>query len=187
MSYFLGAIPSGYIIAKQLRGIDIRQLGSGNPGAANVYRTCGKVPGFLTAFFDILKGFLPVMASTYMIPESPFFNLAVGAMTIIGHNWTMFLGFKGGKGVATSAGVCVCLLPIPTLAATAAFLVGAGLTNHISIGSMSAALVLPVMSFALQSPLPFSALSLAIGATILIRHIPNMKRLWAGRELRFHR
>ncbi|MBI2069425.1 MAG: glycerol-3-phosphate 1-O-acyltransferase PlsY [Elusimicrobia bacterium] len=183
--YFLGAIPSGFLIAKYAKGIDIRRHGSGNPGAANVYRTCGKIPGFATAIGDILKGFLPVYLAVSIEPELTWFHLLVGALAIIGHNWTVFLGFKGGKGVATSAGVCVCLLPIPTLCATGAFLLGAALTNHISVGSMLAAVVLPATSLALGSPPSLAIMSVIIGAVILIRHISNMKRLLTGRELLF--
>ncbi|MBI4669397.1 MAG: glycerol-3-phosphate 1-O-acyltransferase PlsY [Elusimicrobia bacterium] len=184
-SYFLGAIPSGFIIAKHFKGIDIRQRGSGNPGAANVYRTCGKTAGFATAIADILKGYFPVYLAMNARPDSIGFQLLVGALAIIGHNWTVFLKFKGGKGVATSAGVCVCLLPLPTLCAMAAFILGAAVSNHISVGSMSAAVILPAAGLAFGSPAALSLMAAVIGLLVFIRHIPNIKRLFTGQELNF--
>lgn len=182
-SYLLGAIPSGFLIAKRFYKTDIRRYGSGNPGAANVYRSCGKAAGFATFVLDTLKGYLPVYLAL-SLDFSLAFVLAVGFATIVGHIWTIFLGFKGGKGVATSAGVFACLTPLPTLFATGAFLLGVALTDHISIGSILAAIVMPIASFTTETPRAISIVVTTLSLIILIRHIPNIKRIMMGKEFK---
>lgn len=178
VSYFSGAVPSGYLIAKRLRGIDIREHGSGNPGAANVYRVVGAAAGTATLAADSLKGFLPVFAARRLAaPGDPLFMALCGALAIVGHIWTVFLGFRGGKGVATAAGVFAALLPVPMVPAVLVFIAGTALSGHISVGSMLAALALPAAALLYGSPAPLSALALAACVLILIRHIPNLKRL----------
>src|SRR5208282_4716853 len=113
----------------------IRQYGSGNPGAANVYRTIGKGPGIATLAIDGLKGFLPVLLAKHFYPENYQVQVLCGALAILGHVWTIFLRFKGGKAVATSAGVFLALSPKPALGAFAIFGAGVMLTSHISVGS----------------------------------------------------
>ena len=182
LSYLSGAIPSGYLIAKRVKGIDIREYGSGNPGAANVYRVCGKAQGIATAILDILKGYIPTYLAFSLGPDSLFFPIAAGVLAVIGHNWTIFLKFRGGKGVATSAGVFAGLLPLPTLCATGAFALGTKLSGHISVGSMAAAVTLPLSSVLLGAPRSLSIMALGVGVIILIRHISNIKRLLSGGE-----
>ncbi len=178
VSYLAGAVPSGYLISKRLKGVDIRELGSGNPGAANVYRMVGTAAGTATLAADALKGFLPVlMARRLRAPEDPILMAACGALAIVGHVWTVFLGFRGGKGVATSAGVFAALLPVPMVPTVLVFVAGTALSGHISVGSMLGALVLPLTAFLYGSPAPLSALALAACLLILIRHIPNLKLL----------
>ena len=111
--YFAGGIPTGYIVVKRLKGYDIRTKGSGNPGTANVYRNAGALAGAITLAIDALKGYAPVYLALSMYPRRPELAIAVGAFAVIGHNWTPLLGFKGGKGVATSAGVFTALVPLP--------------------------------------------------------------------------
>lgn len=184
-SYLLGGIPSGYLIARALKGIDIRQHGSGNPGAANVYRTVGKWAGWCTFALDASKGFIPVLIARHYYPQQYLTIILCGALAITGHMWTVFLGFRGGKGVATSAGVFGAVLPLPTLAAFMVFILAVALSGHISVGSMCAGIVLPVLSFALGYPAPLSAMAAVVSALILYKHIPNLKRILAGRELAF--
>ena len=145
-SYLLGGIPTGYIVGR-LHGMDIRKHGSGNPGTANVYRTLGKVPGLITFAIDFLKGFVPALVAMhyFFIPGSTDFSkghwwlpVTAGALAIAGHIWTVFLRFRGGKGVATAAGVFMALLPVPTAGAFVVFAIAVALTGHISVGSMSA-------------------------------------------------
>ena len=141
VSYFLGAIPTGYLIAKKVMGIDIREHGSGNPGAANVYRTVGKWAGVSTFLVDALKGFIPVSAALYLCADYPhkyWVAIACGTIAILGHMWTIYLKFRGGKGVATSAGVFAALLPIPTAIAFGVFVICVALWGRISIGSICA-------------------------------------------------
>ncbi|MBI4425110.1 MAG: glycerol-3-phosphate 1-O-acyltransferase PlsY, partial [Elusimicrobia bacterium] len=168
-----------------LKGIDIREHGSGNPGAANVYRVVGKGAGAATLFVDALKGFFPVLLARHQYPEDYTIQIVAGALAIIGHVWTIFLRFRGGKGVATSAGVFVAMLPKPMLGAIGVFLVGVVTTGHISVGSMSAALVFPFFALLLGEPWPLTAMAFAAGILILIKHIPNFRRLVLGEELHF--
>ncbi|MBI4679438.1 MAG: glycerol-3-phosphate 1-O-acyltransferase PlsY [Elusimicrobia bacterium] len=186
LSYLLGGIPTGYLAVRWLRGIDIREHGSGNPGTANVYRIAGVVPGVITLVVDGLKGFVPVMLAQRFFPHQAVVMMLCGAAAIIGHDWTVFLGFKGGKGVATSAGVFAAMMPKPLAAAVAAFIVGYAASGHISVGSIAAAAALPVFNLVFQTPLPFTAMAAAAAALILFKHLPNIKRLLAGKELFLH-
>ncbi|MFA6091686.1 MAG: glycerol-3-phosphate acyltransferase [Elusimicrobiota bacterium] len=182
-AYVAGAIPSGYLLAKKTAGIDIRTRGTGNPGAANVYRMVGPSAGLWTFFFDALKGYLPVLAAERLSPEQPWLAVLCGACAVIGHVWTVFLGGRGGKGVATSAGVFLALLPVPALAAMAVFFTAMKLSRHISVGSMSAALALPVFAACVRAPEPALLLACALGALVLARHIPNLLCLLRGLPL----
>jgi acyl phosphate:glycerol-3-phosphate acyltransferase len=185
LSYLAGGIPTGYLLARRYRGIDIREHGSGNPGAANVYRVCGRGPGAATLFVDAAKGFLPVMLAQRLHPDRPWVALLCGALAIGGHDWTIFLGFKGGKGVATSAGVFGALMPKVMALILLVFASGVAYSRHISVGSMAAAAALPMVSLAARQPRDFSLLALGAGALILYKHIPNLKRLRDSRELSF--
>ena len=194
-SYLLGGIPTGYIIGR-LKGIDIRQHGSGNPGTANVYRTLGRLPGIITFIFDFLKGFIPAMIAMkffYLQGAGDFSKghwwipVTAGALAIAGHIWTVFLNFHGGKGVATAAGVFMALLPIPTTCAFVVFAVAVAITGHISVGSMSAAVSLPVLCFFLADARqrPFTLLALTVCILIFYTHIANIRRILKGAELSF--
>ncbi|MEI7530203.1 MAG: glycerol-3-phosphate 1-O-acyltransferase PlsY [Elusimicrobiota bacterium] len=204
-SYLLGGIPTGYVIGR-LKGIDIRKHGSGNPGTANVYRTLGKGPGILTFLADFLKGFMPAMIAMqfFYIPASADFSkghwwipVAAGGLAIAGHIWTPFLGFKGGKGVATAAGVFAALLPWPTAGAFIVFAIAVAITHHISVGSMSASVALPLLCYILnkcgklpltikpEDQMPFISMAVAVCAIIFYTHISNIRRILQGRELSF--
>ncbi|MBI4348031.1 MAG: glycerol-3-phosphate 1-O-acyltransferase PlsY [Elusimicrobia bacterium] len=185
LSYLAGGIPTGYLLARRLKGIDIREHGSGNPGAANVYRVVGKGAGAATLFVDALKGFFPVMLARHYYPTDYTIQILCGALAIVGHVWTIFLGFRGGKGVATSAGVFIALLPKPMLGAIGVFILGVALTGHISVGSMAAAGLFPIFALLLKEPWPLTAMGTAAGLLILIKHIPNFRRLVLGEELHF--
>jgi glycerol-3-phosphate acyltransferase PlsY len=172
MSYIAGGIPTGYLVAKRFKGIDIREHGSGNPGTANVYRVAGTIPGLLTLAVDALKGFLPVLLAQSLYPGRLGVHIATGAAAIVGHDWTVFLGFKGGKGVATTAGISAALMPKATACIVAVFAAGVAASGHISVGSMAGATALPLIWLAAGS-----------GALILYKHVPNMKRIWGRKEL----
>ena len=182
LSYLAGGIPTGYLAARWFKGIDIRKHGSGNPGTANVYRVVGTGAGAVTLLGDALKGFLPVLLAQRLFPEQPWFALLCGAAAIVGHDWTVFLGFKGGKGVATSAGVFAALTPLPLALTLLSFAGGVWGSGHISMGSLSAAAVLPVLCLLNGEPALFSAGALAASALIVYKHIPNIQRLRAERR-----
>ena len=185
-SYFLGAVPTGYLIAKRVMHIDIREHGSGNPGAANVYRIVGKWAGIATFAVDGLKGFIPVSLALRFCPNNYWVAIACGVIAILGHMWTIYLKFRGGKGVATSAGVFAALLPIPTAIAFASFVVCVALWGRISIGSICACIVLPLCSYFIgQHPMSVNIMVTAIGALVIYKHVPNIKRLLAQKELKF--
>ena len=188
-SYLLGGIPAGYIIGR-IKGIDIRKFGSGNPGTANVYRTLGKWPGVLTFTTDFLKGFAPAYLAIkffYLGAGHWWIPVAAGGLAIAGHIWTPFLGFKGGKGVATAAGVFMALMPWPTAGAFVVFALAVAFTHHISVGSMSASVALPVLCLFLNPPRrePLTIMAFAVCALIFYTHIPNIRRILQGRELSF--
>jgi glycerol-3-phosphate acyltransferase PlsY len=185
-SYLAGGIPTGYLIVKRLYGYDIRTRGSGNPGTANVYRNAGAFPGAVTLFVDALKGFAPVCLGLRLYPDSRGLAIGLGAAAIVGHNWTPFLGFKGGKGVATSAGVFSALIPLPMLITAGIFLAAVKISGHISVGSMTSAVALPFAAALCGSPHAFTAAAAGAGAMILVKHVSNLKRLLAQRENGIH-
>ena len=185
-SYLLGAVPTGYLIARKAMGIDIREHGSGNPGAANVYRTVGKWAGITTFLIDGLKGFIPVSLALHVFPGEYWQAILCGTIAILGHMWTIYLKFRGGKGVATSAGVFAALLPIPTALAFASFVICVALWGRISIGSITACLVLPISGYFIgHHSLSVDIMSSAIGLLVIYKHVPNIKRLLAKKELAF--
>lgn len=185
-SYLLGSVPSGYLIAKHAMNIDIRQHGSGNPGAANVYRIVGKWAGITTFLIDGFKGFIPVCLARHYCPENYWVAIICGVIAILGHMWTIFLKFRGGKGVATSAGVFAAILPIPTAIAFGSFVICVALWGRISIGSICACIVLPVCSYFIGNhPLSVNLMVTAIGLLVIYKHIPNIKRLLQQKELKF--
>jgi acyl phosphate:glycerol-3-phosphate acyltransferase len=186
LGYLAGGIPTGYLVVKKLKGVDIRTLGSGNPGTANVYRNAGKLAGGITLLVDALKGFLPVCLSLAWEPRRPELAIAVGAAAIIGHNWTPFLGFKGGKGVATSAGVFLALMPGPMLACAGVFLAAVKYSGHISVGSMTGAVALPVAAVILGAKTAYCIAAAVSAALIIYKHIPNIQRLRKNKELGIH-
>ncbi len=185
-SYLLGAVPTGYLIARRVMGIDIREHGSGNPGAANVYRTVGKWAGITTFLIDGLKGFIPVSLVLHVFPGEYWQAILCGTIAILGHMWTIYLKFRGGKGVATSAGVFAALLPIPTALAFTAFVICVALWGRISIGSITACLVLPISGYFIgHHTITVDIMSTAIGLLVIYKHVPNIKRLLAKKELAF--
>lgn len=185
VSYFLGAIPSGYLITKKIKGFDIRDYGSGNPGAANVYRIVGRKAGWATFICDALKGAVAVMLAKFIAPDVVWLPIACGFMAICAHMWTVFLKFRGGKGVATSAGVFGALLPIPTGIAFLSFILVVWRTGRISPGSILACIVLPIAAWLTGASLPYIIFCAIVAAIVIYKHIPNIKRMLANKELNF--
>ena len=185
LSYFLGAIPSGYLITKKIKGFDIRNYGSGNPGAANVYRIVGKKAGWATFTCDALKGAVAVILAKFLAPEVAWLPIACGFMAICAHMWTVFLKFRGGKGVATSAGVFGALLPLPTIIAFLSFIIVVWRTGRISPGSILACIILPLAAWLTGASLPYIIFCVIVAAIVIYKHIPNIKRMLAHKELNF--
>lgn len=187
-SYLLGSIPTSYIFGKILKGIDIREHGSGNAGATNALRILGTKWGVLTMILDMAKGWLAVFLGKLLLNEPAnwvLIALALGA--IIGHIFTIYLGFKGGKGVATSAGVFIALAPIPVAIALAVFIITVWITRYVSLGSMLAALVAFGAELFINIKNNFAdkeilGLVILIVAFIIFRHKANIQRLLAGNE-----
>jgi glycerol-3-phosphate acyltransferase PlsY len=190
VAYLLGSIPTGFLVARA-RGIDIRSVGSGNIGAANTARAIGKTAGIFVLLMDALKGYAAVEASNlllklFSIPESQWetYRVVAGVCVVIGHNYTCWLHFKGGKGIATTGGAYVALAPLSVLFALIAFILGFGLTRYTSVGSMLAAVVLTVSVFLTQSDWSLRMVTVALCVLALLRHRGNIQRLIAGTENR---
>ena len=194
-AYLLGSVPFGFLIARAC-GKDIRTLGSGNIGATNVFRSISKPLGILTFALDFLKGFcgvrlIPLLASalSHTSYENMYLPVFCGALTVVGHNWTCFLGFKGGKGVATSAGLLLGLSPAGVGIAFAAWLVTFLTTRYVSVASIAAAAVLAVAVWPLHLAtygIWFPAVLTLLALLAIWKHRSNIARLRAGTESRFN-
>lgn len=189
-AYLVGAIPFGLLIAR-LRGVDIRQVGSGNIGATNVFRSIGKGWGILTFVCDALKGFLPAYAfpalAARLGPENistAGLAMVCAALTVVGHNWPVYLRFKGGKGVATSAGALLALAPGAVGAGLLAWLLVFLTTRYVSVASIAAAGAVAGAGWFLAD-WPTALLLTLLGAAVIWRHQANIHRLRAGTELQF--
>jgi len=183
-SYLLGAIPTGYWMGLRLKGIDVRQHGSGNLGATNVLRVLGKGPGMLTLAFDIAKGILPVIGAQRFFPNGWEIALAAGVAAILGHSTSPFVGFKGGKGVATTAGAFGALLPAPTLLAVIVFGISLILSRIVSLSSILGAIALGIGAFFFSSIQPLAYAATGMSALVIWKHRANITRLLQGTEPR---
>ncbi|MBE7444750.1 MAG: glycerol-3-phosphate 1-O-acyltransferase PlsY [Planctomycetia bacterium] len=189
ISYFIGSIPFGFLIVKIIKGIDIRQVGSGNPGATNVSRIMGKPYGIGVFILDMLKGFFPlfIFDQYFAGHEHGLSLIFCGVGVICGHTFPLFLGFKGGKAAATSFGVFLWLAPVPLSISAAVWLLVVYLFRYISLGSMLSSIVL-VICLILLSKDPFghglylTLFSIFISALLIFRHKKNIKRLLQGTE-----
>jgi glycerol-3-phosphate acyltransferase PlsY len=179
--FVAGSLPTGYLMGRALKGIDIRTVGSGNVGATNVFRSVGRGAGLATLLIDILKGFLPVWGALRGLPSEAV-PLLTGLAAVAGHTWSPWVRFRGGKGVATSAGVFLALLPGPAGVALATFAVFFALSRRVSVGSLVAAVALPLAAWGAAAPAPRLVMAVVLGGVVIARHIPNMKRLWRGEE-----
>ena len=182
-AYLLGSIPTGLLLAKAA-GVDIRATGSGNIGATNVYRTLGRSVGIATLVGDCLKGLLPVLVAKYVGMPELWVALA-GLAAFLGHVYTVFLGFKGGKGVATALGVFLGISPLSVLIALVIFIAVVATSRYISLGSITAAAAMPPVVALLDGRPPLVAVTLAIALLVIWKHRENIQRLRAGTENRF--
>ena len=195
-AYLLGAVPFGFLIAK-MKGVDIRTVGSGNIGATNVFRSVSKPLGILTFALDMFKGFCGVQIIPLVLARAAGAEvdggmaLAVfcGAMTVAGHNWTCFLGFKGGKGIATSAGMLLGLSPLGVGIALLVWIVTFVTSRYVSVASIAAAVALAVAVWPLYlktQGIWFPAALTLLALVAIWKHRSNIARLRAGTESRFN-
>jgi acyl phosphate:glycerol-3-phosphate acyltransferase len=179
--FVLGSVPFGIIVAKA-KGVDLKKVGSGNIGATNVLRSLGKLPALLTLFGDILKGTLAVALGRYVF-DDPLSEGLAGLAAIFGHNFSIFLSFRGGKGVATSFGVLLLYLPVPALVTLITWVAVAFLSKYSSMGAIVSFGLLPVSVILLEPAEPVKFyISLVVGLLILVRHKGNIGRLLQGKE-----
>jgi len=185
-AYLAASIPFGKIIARKVADIDISDHGSGNIGATNVSRELGIKWGLITLLFDTLKGFLPVfLAGQYLLgPDniSSWVISTIGTAALLGHQFSLFERFKGGKGVATALGVYLAIAPIPCLIALLLFVTVVYKWKYVSLGSMVSAFSVPLLVTLFGKPLPISVGALVIATLILIKHRENIIRLARGQE-----
>ena len=192
-AFTLGALPFGLWVGKLARGVDVRRHGSGNLGATNVYRTLGARLGLTVFALDAGKGVAAVLAARALggaaFPGGvSAAGLAGAVAAVLGHSFTPFAGFRGGKGAATAAGAMLAATPAASLVALAGFVVAVAITRRISVGSLLAAVLLPfslwLVPFAAQGTFAAWA-GTAVGALIVLRHLPNLRRLLRGEEPAF--
>lgn len=182
-AYMIGSIPTAFIFGKILKGIDIRKVGSGNTGATNVYRSIGKTPGLIVLFLDVLKGALPV----FLIPGlmngmfepigADLYKILIGVAAISGHVWTIFLNFKGGKGVATTAGVGIVMAPKVISVAFIVWIIIFVIWRYVSLASIIAAISLPILAILFKMHISYIALFLMLGLMGIYKHKSNITRL----------
>ena len=201
VSYVIGSTPTSIIVGKIVRGIDIREHGSGNAGGTNVFRVLGWKPALVVATIDIFKGWLPaaVLATTLFQGELAFNNIGViqilcGFAAVLGHTYTIFAGFRGGKGVGTLAGMLLALFPIAFPLCLLVFVITLILTGYVSVSSMIAAVSLPVFLLALPpfmgiepAQLTLVVFGLLVPFFVIFTHRSNLVRLRAGTENRFEK
>jgi glycerol-3-phosphate acyltransferase PlsY len=181
VGYGLGSIPTGLLIARWQAGVDIRQHGSGNIGMTNVLRAVGKGAAVLTLAGDLAKGIIPVLLACFWL-TSPWTIGLVALAAIIGHTYPLFAGFHGGKGVATSLGAFILLLPGPLLIACMVFAACVAFRRQVSLGSLAAAAAFPMAALLWGSPTPYVLYTVITAALIWHRHGENIQRLLAGTE-----
>lgn len=188
-SYFIGAIPTSYLAGRIFRGIDLRQHGSKNLGATNVYRTLGWKYAIPVGLVDIAKGAVPVLVFAPRFSDSQLFALACGVAAIVGHVFSVFVHFRGGKGVATAAGVMLGLTPLALGVALVIWLVVLKLGGYVSLASIAAAAAFPLAVYLLERPDQPEILWLdaLVAAAIIWLHRGNIRRLLNGTESRFGR
>ena len=196
ISYFIGSIPTAYILGKVLKGMDLRQYGSHNVGATNAFRVFGKGIGITVLIIDMIKGIIPViLIGDYIIAENipvsaEMLRVFLGIASVCGHNWTVFLNFKGGKGVAVTFGVLIGLaikysgLRIIFGCIAGIWILSFLIFRIVSIASLLSSFALPILMFWFKQKQEFIVLSILLCVLIILRHKSNLKRIFTGEERR---
>ena len=183
LSYVLGSVPTGLWLGLKLRGVDIRQHGSKNIGATNTFRVLGKGLGIATLAGDILKGWVPVVLFA-QLDAWEYLPVLCGLAAILRHTFSLFLWFRGGKGVATSTGVFLGLAPVPTLIAGGVFAIVFAATRMVSAGSISAAAAMIAAVFVIATPVPVRIVTVLVAVLVIVKHHANIRRILKGEESR---
>lgn len=186
-SYLVGSLPTGYLFVRWLKRIDLRTIGSGNVGATNVSRAAGAGAGSIVLLMDIAKGLIAVLglAPWLIQPITPAAQLGCGLAAVVGHVFPVFLKFQGGKGVATTIGVLSGVTPLIAALCLGVWLICFLLWRYVSVGSLAAAVVLPLATLLTRRPLSDVLLTALLGLLIIVRHRSNIQRLVQGTEPRF--
>ncbi len=188
IGYLFGSVNTSILVGKLLHKVDIREHGSGNAGATNTLRTLGKGAAILVVIGDFLKGVLACLVGRYVFGElNPGDGVYLGQymagfFAVVGHNWPVYFGFKGGKGVMTSFAVALMLSPLAALACLVGFIIIVAITKYVSLGSMVCAIIFPIAALILNEPLPMVLIGIALVTLIIWRHRANIERLIAGNE-----
>ncbi|GEN33713.1 MULTISPECIES: glycerol-3-phosphate 1-O-acyltransferase PlsY [Aneurinibacillus] len=182
LSYLLGSISFSILVAKKIAKIDIRQHGSGNAGATNTLRVLGKGPGIAVLLLDAAKGAIAVGVAHWLTGGNDWVIVLSGIAAILGHNWPVFFGFRGGKGVATTIGTLLALTPVPALIAVVVTVAVIAVTRYVSLGSLVFFTLIPVILIITGASLAYIIGTLIIAALGYIRHAENIKRLLQGTE-----
>lgn len=189
LGYLAGSIPTGLWAGRYLRGVDIREHGSGNLGATNAFRVLGKGLGSLVLLVDVLKGLLPVLILPRLVGiqnPTPGVEMLIGASAITGHVLSFFVSFKGGKGVATALGVFLAIAPMEMSIILAIGIIIIAVTGYVSLASITGAALLPIFLFVTGRPTSVLFVAMVISMIVLVRHRGNLVRLLQGRENRFY-
>ncbi|HHV35659.1 MAG TPA: glycerol-3-phosphate 1-O-acyltransferase PlsY [Syntrophomonadaceae bacterium] len=179
--YLIGSIPCGYMIGRRNR-VDLRRHGSGNIGATNAFRILGPEVGLLVLLCDVAKGFIPVLIVNNIF--GPSWGVGAGLAAIVGHNWSVFLGFRGGRGVATGAGVLIALMPGVVLIAFVVWVLVVLVSGYVSLGSIIGAVAVPIIALILRVPWVYFIFAVPAPILVIVRHLPNIRRLQDGTESR---
>ncbi|MGG1515159.1 glycerol-3-phosphate 1-O-acyltransferase PlsY [Paenibacillus oryzisoli] len=183
-SYLLGSVSFSYLFGKWFKGIDIRKHGSGNAGATNTLRVLGKGPAILVLLLDGFKGVAAVLLGVWAAsgPDHIWIRVLCGLAAIIGHNWPVYFGFRGGKGIATTIGVMATLAFLPTLIAGITAIVIIAVTRFVSLGSLILTALLPFLLWGMDRPVPIVWISILLCVFAFIRHRTNIVKLIQGKE-----
>jgi glycerol-3-phosphate acyltransferase PlsY len=186
LAYLVGSLPTGYL-AGRLRGVDVRTVGSGNIGATNVFRTLGKTAGVIVLLLDAFKGFAACrfLPQVFGLGTSENLRIAAGFGAILGHNYTCWLKFKGGKGIATSAGVLLGWLPLALAIVLSVWLLVFAVTRYVSLASILAAFTLPFAAWLTDGSYRMIGIAALVGGLAIYKHRTNIQRLLNGTEHRF--
>jgi len=184
LGYLIGSFPTAYLVVKQLTGQDIRTIGSGNVGATNVKRVAGFKPYLFVLLCDVAKGAVPVLISRKLYPELHLLHVLVALSTVIGHSKSIYLRFAGGKSAATGLGGMIGLAPIPALLLGVTAFTVTKLSRYVSLGSITASLLSPVLMYLFHRPLEYIIYTVVAGLYVVYLHKANIGRLLSGTENR---